>query len=48
MHLGQILMVALAAPGTYALLFVLQRVERSVQETGPDAGWRGHAPDADG
>lgn len=48
MQLGQILMIALAAPGTYALLFVLQRVERSMQETGPDGDWRVRAPDADG
>ena len=39
-QLGQVLMVALAAPGTYLLLAVLQRVERSMTEMG---GWPGDA-----
>ena len=43
MQLGQVLMVALAVPGTYLLLAVLQRVERSMAETGPEGDWPGDA-----
>ncbi|MBO0772264.1 MAG: hypothetical protein J2P35_12475 [Actinobacteria bacterium] len=43
MEVGQVLMVALAVPGTYLLLAVLQRVEGSMPETGPDGDWPGDA-----
>lgn len=42
-EVGQVLMVALAVPGTYLLLAVLQRVEGSMPETGPDGDWPGDA-----
>ena len=37
MELAQVLMVALAAPVTYLLLFILQRVERRMTAAGPAA-----------
>lgn len=37
MELAQVLMVALAAPVTYLVLFILQRVERQMAAVGPAA-----------